>query len=336
METLKKLTEAYGPAGREDAVRAVIEDEIRSRCTSVTTDTLGNLIAHVAPVEAKPNEAQRILLCAHMDEIGLIVTYIDKNGFLRFTSVGGIFSNRILHQRVMFANGTTGVIGIEPKSETPPPSTLEPYFIDIGARDRAEAEKAIRIGDLAAFSQTTRILGNRCIAKALDDRIGCYCLIQTLRRIKPSAHDLWFVFTVQEEVGLRGARTSAFGIDPQFALAVDVTTTGDLPESHPMAVALGKGVAIKMMDGAFIAHPGVRDRLVEYASETGIPFQREVLVRGTTDAAVVQSTKAGVASGVLSIPARYVHSTNEMCDLDDVEQTIRLLVLACERGLAKR
>jgi endoglucanase len=337
MGLIEELCNAYGPAGREHCVRKLIEKELKRHCPEMHTDRLGNLIAHRSPVRGT-KDAAKIMLCAHMDEIGVIITYIDKNGFLRFTNVGGVFPALAFNQRVIFENGTIGVIGIEPdkdKSKAPTAPSLDRMYIDIGARDQKNAQKLVEIGDIAAFHPSAIHVGaGRISSKALDDRIGCYCLIEVAKRVKQNKNDLYFVFSVQEEVGLRGARTGAFSIAPKYALAIDVTDTGDTPEASKMQVALGKGVAIKVKDSMFIANPLVKDRLVKYAKEMRIRYQLEILEHGSTDAAVIQLVKEGVMSGVLSIPTRYIHSTNELCDLKDVEDTIKLLTHVCEKGLS--
>lgn len=330
MELIKNLTEIYGPSGREEKIRSLIKNEIKRYCKDIKTDALGNLIAHI-PTKTKKN-AKKLMFCAHMDEIGLIVKHIDNKGFLRFASVGGIFPEKIMHHRVLFENGVIGVIGVETKPETPKPPGIDNYYIDIGASDKKEAEKMIRIGDIASFYQETEIINNKIVSKALDDRIGCYCLIETMKKIKNNKMELYFVFSTQEEVGLRGARTSAYGINPDYAIAVDVTGTGDTPESPRMAVEIGKGVAIKVMDSAFIAHPFIKDKLISYAQKLKISHQLEILEKGTTDAAMIQIIREGVQSGVLSIPTRYTHSPNEVCDLNDVNTTVALLVFCAEQG----
>ena len=169
--------------------------------------------------------------------------------------------------------------------------------------------------------------------KAIDDRIGCYCLIEVAKRLKKSVHDIYFVFSVQEEVGARGARTGAYAIEPTHAIAVDVTDTGDTPEAHKMQVSVGSGVAIKVKDSLFITNPVIKDRLADYAQALSIPHQFEILEHGSTDAAFIQLVRGGVLSGVLSIPTRYIHSTSELCDLDDVNAAVKLLAHVCERGL---
>jgi putative aminopeptidase FrvX len=337
MDLIEDLCTTYGPAGREHLVRKRIEKELKGVCPEIYTDRLGNLIAHQPPVRSAKG-TEKIMLCAHMDEIGLIVTYIDTKGFLRFASVGGVFPELALNQRVVFENGTLGIIGVEPekdKSKSQVKPHLDKMYIDIGVHDQRSAEKMVQVGDVAAFSQQAVWLSdNRIVTKALDDRIGCYCLIETAKRVKKTKHDLYYVFSVQEEVGLRGARTGAFAVAPKYALAVDVTDTGDTPEAHRMQVSVGKGVAIKIKDSMFLANPLVKDKLVAYAKSSRVPYQLEILEHGTTDAAVIQLVKEGVMSGVLSIPTRYVHSTNELCDLNDVESAIRILSLVCQGGLS--
>lgn len=332
MTLLDTLCTAYGPSGREDKVRQIIENEIGSLGMKIKTDPMGNLICRKSPIAARAR-AKKIMFCAHMDEIGVIVTHIDKNGFLRFTGVGGVFPECTPYQHVIFESGLSGVIGMEPRRDQTKPMLLENMYIDIGARDHDDALKNVRIGDIAAFSRPASRIGNRFTGKALDDRVGCFCLIETLKRLKKNENDLYFVFSVQEEVGLRGARTGAFAIEPAYAIAVDVTLTGDAPEAEKMEVSLGKGTAIKVKDSSFIAHPVVKDKLISTADRLKIPYQLEVLNRGTTDAAVIQLIKEGVVSGVVSIPTRYVHTTCETCDLGDVDWTVQLLTAVAESGL---
>lgn len=335
MELIKKLCNAYGPSGREQGISKIIESEIRNFCKDVRVDRLGNLIAHKPPLVSgsAKKSGEKIMFCAHMDEIGLIITHIDKNGFLRLTKVGGVFPDSTLYQRVQFENGIIGVIGVETKEETPKPPGFNNMFIDIGAKNRAEAEKMVKIGDIASFYQEFTYINERISTKALDDRIGCYCLIESIKKIKNNGDDLYFVFSVQEEVGLRGSRTGAYAISPKYAIAVDVTDTGDIPESPRMEVSIGKGVAIKVKDSNFISNPSMNDKLISYAEKIKIPYQLEILERGTTDAAIIQLIKEGVLSGVLSIPTRYIHSTNEVCDIRDVNYVIKLLAYIGEKGI---
>jgi endoglucanase len=225
-----------------------------------------------------------------------------------------------------------GVIGIEKKREDRDKGPkLEQLYIDVGATGRADCP--VRVGDSAVFVRPFTAQGTRLVSKAMDDRIGCAVLIEVLRRLEETPHDLHVVFAVQEEVGLRGARTSAYGIEPDIAIAVDVTDTGDTPESMPMAVELGKGPAVKVKDRGMIAHPRVRQLLVDRAEEAGIPYQLEVLEWGSTDAAAIQLVRAGVPAGCLSVPCRYIHSPSEMVDEADVENAVQLMLAVLQKPL---
>ncbi len=325
-ELIRRLVEAYGPSGLEEQIRAVIRAEVEPLADELRVDPLGSLIARKqGPDGRQPGEGKRVVLAAHMDEIGVIVTYVDEKGFARFTRVGGVRALNCVGARVAFADGTVGVVGVERKrddaSKIP---DFKQLYIDVGATSRDDCP--VGVGDVAIFVRPFVVQGTRLISKAMDDRVGCAILIETLRQIEHTPHDVYFVFSVQEEVGLRGARTSAYGIDPDLAIAVDVTATGDTPECHPMAVELGKGPAVKVQDAGMIAHPEVKDLMVQRAKKAKIPYQLEVLTGGTTDAAAMQLTRAGVPSGCLSIPCRYIHSPSEMVDERDVENSVQLLL----------
>ncbi len=315
MEMLVELLGAYGPSGREEKVIDIIKAEAEKYADEVKTDALGNLIVR------KKGAGKKIMLAAHADEIGVIVTFIDDNGFLRFQPVGGVDKKNICYRRVIFENGVTGVIGTEPENKD---SAYSKMYIDIGAKTKADAKAEVSVGDAAVFAGDAIIGGGRIISKALDNRIGCYCLLEVLKNTV-SENDLYFVFTTQEEVGLRGARTSAYGINPDFALAVDVTDTGDTPETNEMAVKLGGGAAIKVMDASVLCDSTVRSLLIEAAKEKKIPYQLEVMTDGGTDAGAISLTREGVKTGGVSIPTRYIHSPSEMVDISDVEAVIALL-----------
>ncbi len=325
-ELLRNLTAIAAPSGREEPIRAFIQGELEKYCDELKVDPLGNLIAF------KRGGKTKLQLAAHMDEIGVIVTAIDEQGFLRFTNVGGVHPHRLYGQRVRFKNGTMGAIGAE-KIDDIKELTLEKLFIDIGASSKAEAKAKVGVGEIAAFEHSFVDLGERVIAKALDDRVGCAVLIEALKRVRKPQNDLYCTFTVQEEVGLLGARTSAFGIDPDIAIALDVTGTGDTPEAPKLAMKLGAGAAIKVKDVSLITHPRVKELLTELAEKNEIPYQFEVLPFGGTDAGAIHLTKAGIPSGVVSIPCRYLHSPSEMVDLNDVEAAVRLVVAAMEHPI---
>jgi endoglucanase len=319
-ELIKKLTEAFGTSGSEENIRAIIEKEIRPFISDIRVDKLGNLIAK----KGKKGGA-KLMLGAHMDEIGIVVTHIDEKGFLRFSNVGGVNPLKILGHRVIFANGTVGTFGEEKRESIKDEPRIDKMYIDIGARDKESARKNVKIGDVASYHREFVDLGNRLLAKAFDDRIGCAILIEVIKSMKHTPNETYFVFTTQEEVGCRGARTSAYSITPDVAIAVDVTTTGDTPEASTMAVELGKGPAIKVMDTGLLAHPKIKNLLISISQKKKIPYQLEVLRLGTTDASTIQFTKEGVPSGTVSIPTRYVHTPSEMVDMDDVNNTVKLL-----------
>jgi len=322
-ELIKKVVETYGPAGNEAQIREVIRAEITPYVDEIRVDALGNLIA------LKRGGGKKLMLAAHMDEIGVIVTHIDKNGFLRFYPVGGLSPLTLIGNRVVFENGTLGVIGSE-KLEAQKDLSLTKLYIDVGAQSKDEAEKRVGIGDVAAMSREFADLGKRLVAKAMDDRIACAILIEALKALKQPAYDIYAVFTTQEEVGLRGARVAAYGITPDLGIAIDVTRTGDTPESITMDVSLGKGPTVKIRDSSLLCTPAVRKFMEEVATANGIKYQLEVLEAGGTDAGAIQLTKGGIPAGVMSIPCRYIHTASEMVDLDDVQDGVRLITRIME------
>ena len=318
---IRKLTEAYGPSGHEAELRQIVRAEIKGQCDYITEDRLGNLIG---VMKAKAKCGRRIMLAAHMDEIGLIVSHIDEQGFARVSPVGGVLPLYCAGSRVRFASSQTGVIGVEPREDDKSIPGLDRMYVDLGATNRDSCP--VRVGDVAVFDRPLAEVGARLVAKAMDDRIGVAILIDTMRRLKRTPHEVQFAFTVQEEIGMRGAQTTAFGLDPEIGVAVDVTLTGDTPRARPMAVALGKGPAVKVRDDSMISDPRVIEWMVAAAAAQRIPHQLEVLERGTTDATAIQISRAGVPAGCLSIPCRYVHSPSEMVDLADVENAVKLLL----------
>jgi len=324
-DLIKRLTEEYGPSGCESKVVEMIKQEITPFVDEAKVDKLGSLIA------VKKGNGAKVMLAAHADEIGLIVTHIDKEGFLRFDSVGGVSAFRLTGLRVIFANGQIGVIDAE--KGNPANFGMDKLFIDIGAKSREDAESRVTIGDFAVFRQDFVDFGDRVVSKAMDDRIGCVVLIESAKRLKDSPNDIYYVFTVQEEVGLRGAVASAYAVDPDIGIALDVTRTGDTPEANTMEVALGNGPAIKVKDSGIISNQKVKQLLVQTAKELNMPYQLEVLLGGATDASSIEKTRSGVPSGVISIPTRNLHTPSEMVDINDVEGCIKLLNAVLEKDL---
>ncbi len=324
-ELIQRLSETYGPSGHEDRIRALIEGEIRGHCEAARTDALGNLIATYRG-KGGPVTGRRILVAAHMDEIGLIVTHVDEKGFLRFAQVGGVNPSTLVGSRVIFGDGVRGVIGVERKDPPWDGAHLDRLFIDVGASDRVAAERLTSIGDVCVFDRPFAEFGDRLVAKAMDDRVCCAILIQIIKELGNTPHQVTFVFTSQEEVGVRGATTSSFAVAPEIALAVDVSPTGDTPEARRQAVTLGKGPALMVKDAQMVAHAGLRRWLTRLANDSGIPCQMEILEQGSTDAKAMQIAGEGVIAGAVSVPTRYVHTPSEMVDMQDVENTVRLLI----------
>jgi len=318
-DLIKKLVEIPGPSGYEDKIRAAVQEEIQDFADEIRVDALGNLIARKGKKQAN---GMRIMISAHIDEIGLMVTHVDANGFVRFIGIGGINPLTCLGGRVLFMNGVRGVIGIE-RLEGKEIPTLDKLFIDVGATSQENCP--VGVGDVCGFERPFMALGDRLVAKSMDDRIAAVVSIETMRALKKSPHEVYFVFSVQEEVGLRGAITAAYGVDPDLGLAVDVTRSGDTPKTIKMETALGKGPAIKVRDASFIADPRVVNWMVNTAKSEGIPYQMEVLEAGGTDGRAIQLTRAGVPAGCLSIACRYIHSPSEMVDVNDVKNAVKLL-----------
>jgi len=317
---LQTLVETPGPSGSEHVIREKIKAEIQAHADEVYTDALGNLIARKGALK---EGGKRIMISAHVDEIGLMITHVDDNGFARFLPIGGINPLTCLGGRVLFMNGTQGVIGMERLEKDEHPE-LPKYFIDTGATSKADSK--VGVGDVCGFERPLLDLGKRVVAKSMDDRVAAAIAVEALKEVKPGVNELFFVFSVQEEVGIRGAITAAYGVDPEIGLAVDVTRTGDTPLGVKMEVALGNGPAIKVRDSSFIADPRVVKWMVNEAKAQKLPYQLEVLEAGGTDGAAMQRTRAGVPAGCLSIPCRYIHSPSEMVDRDDVENSVKLLV----------
>ncbi len=319
-ELIKKLVEIYGPSGFEDQVRALIRPEIEPFADEITVDAMGNLIAH----KQGSGKGLKIMIAAHMDEIGVMVTHITEEGFLRFTNIGGVYPHTLLGSRVQFADGTIGIIFSDRIEDRKAVHPLEKHYIDVGAGNKLDSP--VHVGDAAGFKREFVAQGSRMTSKSMDDRIGCFVAIDTLRNLKNSSHDIYVVFSVQEEVGTRGAQAAANGLMPDIGIAIDVTLTGDMPEARTMAVELGKGPAIKVKDSGMIAHAGLVKTMRKRAEEAGIPYQLEVLDGGTTDARSMQIAGPGSAAGCVSIPCRYVHSQSETVDADDVKNAVKLLL----------
>ncbi|WP_350344934.1 M42 family metallopeptidase [Proteinivorax tanatarense] len=321
---LMELSDSFGPSGHEQEITELIKDKIMDYCDEVKKDKLGNLIAI-----KKGKTDKKIMYAAHADEIGVLVTYIDENGFIRFTNIGGLSPYLLLGHKVKLQSNVTGVIGCERITDITKLS-LEKMYIDIGANTKEEAEELVNIGDVGTFYPYFEVKPNHYIGKALDDRAGCAVLISAIKEIEDPEHNLYFVFTTQEEVGLRGAITASYSINPDMGIAVDVTGVGDTPKARRMAVSLGKGPAIKVKDNSIMVNPMVKDMLVKKAKDNGIPYQLEVLEFGGTDSGAIHLSREGAWAGVISLPCRYIHTNNEMISKNDIENAVKLLKLTVD------
>lgn len=328
LETMKALVAPVCVSGREAEIARVIRGLAAPYADECETDTLGSLIVR------KKGPGKKVMVSAHMDSIGFMATFFEKEGLIRFGAVGGVPTYDILHRRVRFENGAEGVVCADPDTDMKK-LTANDLCIDIGAENEADAAARVSIGDTAVYAGDTFLTGRRMVSHYMDNRVGCLVLLMAMERLKKTENDVYFVFSSQEEVGLRGAMTAAYGIKPAYGLAVDVTVAGDLGkiEKREGTTKLGGGAAVKVMDRSVICHPQMVKLLREIAKEKHIPFQMDVIKQGGTDAGSIHTSGAGVVTGGISIPARYIHSPSEMVDTRDVEACAALLTAFLEKTL---
>lgn len=321
--TLKTLCLVPSVSGREDAVRAKIQEMISPFIDECYTDSLGNLIALKRGIG---RNRKKVMLCAHMDEIGFIVTYIEDNGFIRISTVGGINLVAASCSQVVSERGVKGVL-VPESGVKAADFAADKFVIDIGAKTKKDAERRVKIGDFFVVTPSlSRLCGSRVCGRPMDDRIGCAVMIKLAKKLAdcPAEHDIYYAFSVQEEVGCRGSKPAAYGISPDYALVFDVTGTGDTVGAKPMECAVGKGAAIKIKDSSVICHTEVVELLRKVAKENKIPHQFEILTYGGTDTSSIQMSGAGTRAGAISIPTRYIHSAVETVDLADADACVEL------------
>lgn len=328
LDILNKLNAVKSPTGCEGDITSVIETLASPYADEISRDALGNLIVH------KKGRGAKLMLSAHIDTIGMIATHYDENGFIRFGALGGLTLSDIHNIPVVFTNGVHGVVSYDTKVELKD-RKIHHFYIDVGAESAEEAKRLVPLGTCAVFCGDIRRLGeHKVCAPYLDNRAGAALLLMALSSVKNCEYDLYFAFTAQEEVGLRGARVAAHSIEPQFALNLDVTDSGDLPESDiKMDVKLGLGGAIKIMDRSVLCHPKMISTLQELAEKKGISYQNEIMADGGTDAGEIHLSHGGVMCGGISIPTRYIHSPCEVIDLRDVLSASTLLNEALENNI---
>ncbi len=335
MELLKELCLADGISGYEKNIAEIMKRELRKSCDKVDVDAFGNVIGQ------KGKGKTKIMIAAHMDEIGLMVKNINEKGYISFIKIGGIDDRILLSQRVIVKarkGDVAGVIGSKPphlqkKEEMDKIVKCEDLFIDIGAKDREEASKKIEVGDPIIFEPSYMEYGADLVnAKAVDDRIGCYALLKVMEKIPKNIDaTVYAAATCQEEVGLKGAKVAAFKIDPNYAFAIDTTIAGDTPQIKETEsnLKLGAGPAITIIEAngrGTISHPVVRGALMDTAKKFGIPYQIDVIEGGMTDGAMIYLNREGVPTGVVSIPCRYIHSPTGIFSRKDVDSTVELVV----------
>jgi endoglucanase len=334
---LEKLSNARGVSGNEAEVREILIDTVKSRVDAYRVDSIGNLITFKKARGAR-RAALKVMLAAHMDEVGLLIVHHDSNGHLRFRKVGGIDDRVLLSKVVLIGKDKIpGVIGVKPihllkEKERDEIIDFESMTIDIGAKNKEEAQSAVNIGDYATFATEFATLDSGLAkGKALDDRAGCTVLAEILKRDYP--FDLYGVFTVQEEVGLRGARVAAFAVEPDVAFALEGTVCDDSPKKKDVSptTRLGEGPAITIADRSFIADKRLVDLLIETARENRIPYQIKQPMVGGTDAGRIHITKEGIPSVAVAVPTRYIHTPVSLFDLKDFENTVALMTKALPR-----
>jgi putative aminopeptidase FrvX len=338
-ENLKNLSNACGVTGREEEVRDLMVKLLKPIADQVIVDKMENVVA----VRKGKKNAPKVMLAAHKDEVGLMVKTITKEGFLQFTKMGGIDDRILTAQKVIVYTNKgplDGIVGSKPphiqkEEERKKIMAFDELFIDIGAASKDDAaKKGVKVGDAIGFDQKyTKISEDTVIGKAFDDRVGCAVMIETLKLLEKTDCTVYAVGTVQEEVGLRGAGTAAFRIEPDIGIALDVTVAGDVPGVREIdtTIKMGGGPALSVSDSGLITHPKVMRLLLETAEEIKMPYQLETGLLGTTDAARISMTRDGVPSGTVSIGTRYIHSPIGMLSLKDAENSAKLTAAAIQR-----
>jgi putative aminopeptidase FrvX len=334
-ELLRELSKAVGVSGREEAVRQIIYEAVEPHVDEIKVDALGNMITFK---QGQGRDRLRVMVAAHMDEVGLMITGHEGNGGLKFRSVGGIPSQTLAGKRVQIGpNRVPGVIGLKPthlvkREESLKVTKMEALVIDVGASSKEEAEGIAKLGDLATFLAPFTDLGPTFLGKAFDDRAGCAALIELVREER-FAHDLFAVFTVQEEVGLRGARVAAYTVEPDAAFVLDCTPANDMPKKKDVSpnTVLGQGPAIYIMSGRIFSDRRLVELLIKAGDEDGIPYQIRQPAGGGTDAGSIRLAHGGVPVASVSVPGRYIHSPTSVISREDFENTPRLIQAALSR-----
>ena len=338
LSLLKTLCDAPGVPGREDQLRAIVMKELKPLVDTLEVDVMGNVIGR------RKGKGPKVMIAAHMDEIGFIVKFIDDRGFLRLQALGGFDPRQLFAQRVLVhtregqvlrgvLSYTAKPIHMQSTDEAKESPKVENFFVDLGT-PAAKVKKLVAIGDMVTMDRQLESTGDVVIGKSIDNRVGLFVMIEAMRKAKRAKADVHAVATVQEEIGLRGATTAAYALHPDVGVALDTTLAVDYPgQSEADAVTrLGKGVGIKIMDASLICHPKLVAHMRAIAEKAKIPHQMEILPRGGTDGGALQRARGGIASITLSVPTRYIHTVNEMASRSDIEATIDLLAAYLEQA----
>ncbi len=328
-ELLTRLAGAHGVSGREEEIRGLIRTLAEPWCDGCRTDVMGSLICH------KAGPGPRVMLCAHMDTAGLVATHVQDDGFVRFGSVGRLNAAALCGQPVQFANGAMAAVAVTQDREEKP-FKMSDLYLDLGAGSREEALARITPGDTARLASPTYQTSGRVVSPCLDNRAGCLVLLQVMEALagKTVPGDLYFVFSAQEEAGMRGAGPAAYAIDPDYGLTVDATAAGDVPESaHSGSCRLGGGAAVKVMDRFVICHPEMVSVLDRLSAEHGIAAQHDIAASEHTDAGAICAVRMGVVTGGVGIPVRYLHTPAGMADWSDIRACADLLKVFLESEL---
>ncbi len=342
LDLLKRLCETPGIPGHEERIRAIVIPELRETCDELSVDALGNVIA-IKRGTGGGDARRKVMLAAHMDEIGFMVSHVDDGGFLRLQPLGGFDPRALFQQRVQVHNeggSFRGVLApaakpahlLDPTDREKAPKLAE-FYVDL-ALPGERVKELVSVGDMVTLDRTVEEIGDCVIGKAFDDRLSVFIMLEALRAVRSTVCDIYAVATTQEEVGLRGAQTASYAVAPDLSIALDVTLAVDLPggEAKDQVTRLGAGTAIKLMDSSSISNPKLVRAFRETAEREGIPYQLEILPRGGTDAGAMQRARAGSAAITLSTPTRYVHTVNEMAHKADIQAGIDLLARVLERA----
>jgi putative aminopeptidase FrvX len=320
--SLKELSQAVGVSGYEKEVRDIIEESIKDYVDDITTDALGNLIAYKKGIGVNK---KKIMLAAHMDEIGVQVIKIEDNGRIRIKTLGFLWASTTYMSRVKFRNGVVGIVNSTIKFEDVK-NDITKLYIDIGLKSKEEVLKHVKVGDVASYiGEYVELMDNIVASKALDNRVGCHIQIEAIKRIENPYNDLYFAFTVQEELGCRGSKVAAERIKPDLGIAVDITPAHDYPCDLEGSNTVGDGTAIKVSDTSVICDEYLVDEMIKCCEENKIKYQLDVIYVGGTDASSINRSNLGVRTGAVSVVTRYPHGPNSLVSMKDVEASIELI-----------